>query len=156
VKARQQYEVALAKSIHAAIDDERLERWGKALVTPCESGVTVQSWLWAPPAKHSTRQIEELLKRIGTLYELGIHRHFAEVPDDLLRRYVGEHGLSVERRLPYEESVRAPLLVRYPPTVREATTVDALVSSIDIAPTILNSAGPKSGTIFRAYRFYRC
>jgi hypothetical protein len=43
--------------------------------------------LWAPPAKHSTRQIEELLERIATLYELGIHRHFADVPDDLLRRY---------------------------------------------------------------------
>jgi hypothetical protein len=87
VKARRQYEVALVKSIHAAIDDERLAGWGKALVTPRESGVTLQSWLWAPPAKHSTRQIEELLERIGTLYELGIHRHFADVPDDLLRRY---------------------------------------------------------------------
>ena len=87
VKARQQYEVALAKSIHAVIDDERLAGWGKALVTPRESGVTLQSWLWAPPAKHSTRQIEELLERIATLYELGIHRHFADVPDDLLRRY---------------------------------------------------------------------
>src|SRR6266403_3528826 len=79
VKARQQYEVALAKSIHTAIDDERLAHWGKALVTPRESGLTLQSWLWAPPAKHSTRQIEELLERIGTLYELGIHRHFADV-----------------------------------------------------------------------------
>jgi hypothetical protein len=87
VKARRQYEVALVKSIHAVIDDEGLERWGKALVTPRESGVTLQSWLWAPPAKHSTRQIEELLERIATLYELGIHRHFADVPDDLLRRY---------------------------------------------------------------------
>jgi TnpA family transposase len=87
VKARQQYEVALAKSIHAVIDDERLAGWGKALVTPRESGVTLQSWLWAPPAKHSTRQIEELLERIATLYDLGIHRHFAGVPDDLLRRY---------------------------------------------------------------------
>ena len=37
-KARQQYEVALAKSIHAVIDDERLEGWGEALVSPRESG----------------------------------------------------------------------------------------------------------------------
>jgi len=34
VKARQPYEVVLAKSIHAAVDDERLEHWNKALVTP--------------------------------------------------------------------------------------------------------------------------
>ena len=36
VKARRQYEVALAKSIHAAIDEERLERWGKVLVSEDE------------------------------------------------------------------------------------------------------------------------
>jgi hypothetical protein len=27
--------------------------------------------LWAPPAKHSTRQIDELLERIEVLYQLG-------------------------------------------------------------------------------------
>ncbi len=63
VKAREQFENALAKGIHDAIDEERLAGWRKALVTPRESGVTLQSWLWAPPAKHSTRQIEELLAR---------------------------------------------------------------------------------------------
>lgn len=57
--------------------------------------------------------------------------------------FFGEHGLSIERRLPYEESVRAPLLVRYPPLVRAGTTLDALVSSIDIAPSILQLAEVK-------------
>jgi hypothetical protein len=51
VKVRQQYEAALAKGIHATIADERLAGWGKALVTPRESGVTLQSWLWAPPSR---------------------------------------------------------------------------------------------------------
>lgn len=59
--------------------------------------------------------------------------------------FFGEHGLSIERRLPYEESIRAPLLVRYPPTVAPATTIDALVSSVDIAPTVLQFAGAKIG-----------
>jgi arylsulfatase A-like enzyme len=67
--------------------------------------------------------------------------------------FFGEHGLSVERRLPYEESVRAPLLVRYPPTVRAATTVDALVSSIDIAPTILQFGGAKIGDHIQGVSF---
>ena len=52
--------------------------------------------------------------------------------------FFGEHGLSVERRLPYEESIRAPLLIRYPQIVGPGTTVDALVSSIDLAPSILD------------------
>jgi N-acetylglucosamine-6-sulfatase len=31
--------------------------------------------------------------------------------------FFGEHGLTTERRLPYEESIRNPLLVRYPPRI---------------------------------------
>lgn len=54
--------------------------------------------------------------------------------------FFGEHGLSIERRLPYEESVRAPLLVRYSPLAKAGTTVESLVSSIDVAPSILTLA----------------
>src|SRR5882672_151025 len=87
VGATRQYEAALAGSIHAEIDSELLERWREVLVTPHETGLSQQSWLWAAPAKHSPRQIEELLERIETLYELGVHRHLIDAPDDLLRRY---------------------------------------------------------------------
>src|ERR1017187_6541403 len=87
VSATRQYEAALAKSIHAGMDSDLLERWRQALVTPREAGLSEQSWLWAAPAKHSPRQIEELLERIETLYKLGVHRHLVDVPDDLLRRY---------------------------------------------------------------------
>ena len=59
--------------------------------------------------------------------------------------FFGEHDLSIERRLPYEEAVRAPLLVRYPPLIEAGTTVDALVSSVDIAPSMLQLAGATIG-----------
>lgn len=55
--------------------------------------------------------------------------------------FYGEHGLSIERRLPYEESVRTPLLVRYPPLIKPATRVNEFVLSIDYAPTALMLAG---------------
>jgi arylsulfatase A-like enzyme len=67
--------------------------------------------------------------------------------------FFGEHGLSVERRLPYEESIRAPLLVWYPPAVRSATVVDELVSSIDIAPSILQFGGAKIGEQIQGVSF---
>lgn len=51
--------------------------------------------------------------------------------------FFGEHGFSIERRMPYDESIRSPLLVRYPPRVAARTTIDALALSIDIAPTLL-------------------
>jgi len=51
-----------------------------------ESSLTTKSWLWAPPAKHSTRQLDELLERIELSYQLGAQHHLRDQPDDLLRR----------------------------------------------------------------------
>ena len=55
--------------------------------------------------------------------------------------FFGEHGLSIERRLPYEESIRMPLLVRYPALAKRGGVARELASSIDIAPTLLDLAG---------------
>ncbi len=55
--------------------------------------------------------------------------------------FYGEHGLSIERRLPYEESIRTPLLVRYPPLIKPKTKINEFVLSIDYAPTALMLAG---------------
>ena len=55
--------------------------------------------------------------------------------------FYGEHGLSVERRLAYEESIRLPLLVRYPKIVKPATVRNELALNIDLAPTLLDLAG---------------
>jgi N-acetylglucosamine-6-sulfatase len=55
--------------------------------------------------------------------------------------FYGEHGLSVERRLAYEESARIPLLMRYPPLIKAGTTLDQLTLNIDIAPTLLDIGG---------------
>ncbi len=52
----------------------------------------------------------------------------------------GEHGLSVERRLAYEEAIRIPLLVRYPPLIRPGIVIDEMALSIDLAPTMLDLA----------------
>ncbi len=59
--------------------------------------------------------------------------------------FYGEHGLSLERRMPYEESIRTPLIVRYPAAVTAGDTIDGLVASVDIAPTVLDIAGVPIG-----------
>ena len=54
----------------------------------------------------------------------------------------GEHRLS-DKNAPYEESVRVPFVVRFPevlPAERHFTS-DALVSNVDVAPTIMEAAG---------------
>jgi N-acetylglucosamine-6-sulfatase len=55
--------------------------------------------------------------------------------------FYGEHGLSVERRLAYEESIRLPLLVRYPRVIKAGAVRDELALNIDLAPTLLELAG---------------
>jgi N-acetylglucosamine-6-sulfatase len=55
--------------------------------------------------------------------------------------FYGEHGLSVERRLAYEESIRMPLLVRYPKLVKPGRVVDQFALNLDLAPTLLDLAG---------------
>jgi N-acetylglucosamine-6-sulfatase len=55
--------------------------------------------------------------------------------------FYGEHGLSVERRLAYEEAIRIPLLMRYPPLIRAGTTIAPIVLSLDLAPTLLDLGG---------------
>ena len=52
----------------------------------------------------------------------------------------GEHGLW-DKRAAYEPSMRIPLLMRYPERVKPATTCEAMVLNIDLAPTLLEIAG---------------
>lgn len=59
--------------------------------------------------------------------------------------FYGEHGLSLERRLPYEESIRNPLLIRYPPLVPAGLRVPELALSVDLAPTVLEVGGVPIG-----------
>jgi N-acetylglucosamine-6-sulfatase len=54
--------------------------------------------------------------------------------------FFNEHHLG-DKRCPYEESVRAPFLVRYPKRVKAGTVLDQMVLNIDVAPTFLELAG---------------
>ena len=58
--------------------------------------------------------------------------------------FYGEHGLSVERRLAYEESIRIPLFMRWPKLVKADSAVDQFALNIDIAPTLLEIGGAQA------------
>jgi N-acetylglucosamine-6-sulfatase len=61
--------------------------------------------------------------------------------------FYGEHGLNEERRLAYEETIRIPLIMRYPSLIGAGSTPGPMVLNIDVAPTLLDLAGlvPESG-----------
>ncbi|MCS5540812.1 MAG: sulfatase-like hydrolase/transferase, partial [Roseibacillus sp.] len=52
----------------------------------------------------------------------------------------GEHGL-IDKRCAYEESMRIPMIARWPGVLRAGTKVPELVANIDVAPTLLAAAG---------------
>lgn len=56
--------------------------------------------------------------------------------------FLGEH-CSGDKRSLYEESLRIPMLVRYPKLFAKGKTVDELVLNVDLAPTFLDLAGVK-------------
>jgi arylsulfatase A-like enzyme len=67
--------------------------------------------------------------------------------------FYGEHNLSLERRLPYEESIRMPLIVHFPRAVDPGVQVDGLVASVDLAPTVLEIAGTPIGEHIQGQSF---
>jgi len=52
----------------------------------------------------------------------------------------GEHGLG-DKRAAYEESIRIPMVMRYPKLIKAGTTLDEAALNIDIGPTLLDVAG---------------
>jgi arylsulfatase A-like enzyme len=54
--------------------------------------------------------------------------------------FLGEHGW-FDKRFMYEESIRMPFLVRYPPAIKPGSVSEAMVLNVDFAPTFLEFAG---------------
>ncbi len=54
--------------------------------------------------------------------------------------YLGEHGW-FDKRWAYEESLKMPLIVRWPGKVKAGTRCAAMVQNIDYAPTLLAATG---------------
>ena len=67
--------------------------------------------------------------------------------------YLGEHGW-YDKRFMYEESLRTPLVMRFPQEVAGGLVKDNMVLNLDLAPTILDFAGisPPDGMQGRSLR----
>jgi hypothetical protein len=100
-----------------AIDADLPAQWKSTFTQPREDGVAVQSWLWAAPAKHSTRQIDRVLERIELLTSLKVDRHLAELPDAIVCRYarrLASRAPSVAARIAERtRTIEAACFLRY-------------------------------------------
>ncbi len=84
---------------------------------------------------------ENIGRVLATLEELNLATNTLVVFTSDNGFYLGEHGGLIDKRTAYEESMRIPMLMRYPPLIGPGTVRDELVLNIDIAPTFLDLAG---------------
>lgn len=83
---------------------------------------------------------ESLQKIMGTLEELEIDDNTVIMLTSDNGYFFGEHGFSLERRMPYEASVKSPLIIKHPGISNRVSRVDGLTLSIDLSATVLDMA----------------
>lgn len=83
---------------------------------------------------------DNLGRLLATLDELGLADDTVVVFTSDNGYYQGEHSLGDKRSL-YDESIRIPLVVRYPRAIARGRISDDLVLNVDVAPTFLDLAG---------------
>ncbi len=92
--------------------------------------------------RHVNGADENLGRLLDTLDKLGLTEDTVVVYSSDNGYYLGEHGLGDKRSI-YEESLRVPMLVRYPRLFPKGQVIDEMVLNIDLAPTFLDLAGVK-------------
>lgn len=101
----------------------------------------------------STAFMDRNVGRVLDALEADGHR------DNTLVVYLGDHGYFLgqhgrfEKHAMFEEAVRGPLVVRHPGTVPAGTSTKALVSFVDLAPTILDVAGVETPAAMQGRSF---
>ena len=60
-------------------------------------------------------------------------------------QWFGRTVIHSDRRFAYEEGIRSPFIVRYPPLVTAGSMIHDLVLTLDVAPTLIEVAGGMPG-----------
>lgn len=83
---------------------------------------------------------ESLAKVLATLDEMGELDNTVIIYSSDNGYFMGEHGYW-DKRIAYENSMKIPMLMRYPDKIKPGTKIQQQALNIDLAPTILELAG---------------
>jgi N-acetylglucosamine-6-sulfatase len=140
-------------------DDEPIDRRPSAGVPPRDKPALMREFEGLPPLGFDTATSDTAIRdRLEMM--TGVDESVGRLLDALERigqlddtvfivtsdhgYFYGEHGLNAQRRLAYEESIRVPLVIRYPKIIKAGSVIEQMAQSIDLAPTILELAGRPS------------
>ncbi len=108
------------------------------------SGHELKEWKYERFIKDYTRVIASIDDNVGRLLDYLDESALAKGTIVIYTSdngfFLGDHGW-FDKRFMYEESLRVPLLVRYPGHVRPGSVSKSLVINADFAPTFLDYAG---------------
>jgi len=136
----------------------QLERWNASYALPNNAflsatltGDALTRWKYQRYIKDYLRTVQSVDDNVGRMLryldESGLSRNTIVVYTSDQGFYLGEHGW-YDKRWMYEESLRTPLLVRWPGVVRAGSVNTDLVQNLDLAQTLLEAAGvPAPGTM---------
>ena len=135
----------------AGLNEEQLALWNAtygprnaAFRAAKLAGAELVRWNYQRYIKDYLRCIAGVDESVGRLLdwldEAGLAADTVVVYSSDQGFYLGEHGW-YDKRWMYEESLRTPLLVRWPGVVRPGAEPEELVQNVDLAPTFLELAG---------------
>jgi arylsulfatase A-like enzyme len=130
---------------------EQLARWNAAYGPKNETfqesqlkGLDLVRWKYQRYIKDYLRCVAAVDDEIGRLLryldQTGLTRNTVVIYSSDQGFYLGEHGW-FDKRFMYEESLRTPLIVRWPGLINPHSKDDHLVQNLDFAPTLLQIAG---------------
>ena len=109
-------------------------------------GKDLVRWKYQRYAKNYLRCIRGVDESVGTLMstleELGLSENTVVIYSSDQGFYVGDHGW-YDKRWMYEESLKMPLIVKWPGVTEENSVDHHLVQNLDYAQTFLEMAGAK-------------
>lgn len=137
-------------AMYARLDENQKKAWDKAYEAGNESfrkanlkGDALAKWKYERYIKDYLRCIASVDDNVGRVLdymdESGLARDTIVVYTSDQGFYLGEHGW-FDKRFMYEESLRMPLIVRYPEEVHAGVS-DQMVMNLDFAPSFLDYAG---------------
>ena len=108
------------------------------------TGEALKKWKYQRYIKDYLRCIASVDDNVGRLLDYldasGLAKNTIVIYTSDQGFFLGDHNW-FDKRFMYEESLRMPLLVRYPPLIKPGTTASKMVINCDFAPTFMDLAG---------------
>lgn len=131
-------------------------KWKEYVPSP-----TVQPKPWPIKGDKFKKQLECLLavdeslgRVLQVLEELGELDNTVIIYSSDNGYFMGEHGYW-DKRIAYENSMKIPMLIRYPKLIKPGTKIDQIALNIDLAPTILELAGAQKPSYMQGESFVK-